>query len=119
MTAVDERLAPVVVAEPTPHQEPRFPSSIERGWHVQVDGVWLLVERVDLDEKVRVTTATGETVTLPRTFRVPTRTPAEQFAYVASLFPSLGYYKPWGRRDAGPLANPFAGSGKTPLGVAQ
>lgn len=111
--------APVEVPAAPAHQELRFPSALERGWHVQHEGAWLLVERVDLDVKIRVTTATGDMVTLSRTFRVPTRTPEEQFAYVASLFPSLGYYKPWGWRDAGPLANPYAGSGRTPIGVGK
>jgi hypothetical protein len=113
-------IAPVVPPAPShPHAAQRFARDIARGWHILVDGEWLLVESVvRRSGVVSVATAGAPAQVLTSSLRW-TRMPAEQVAFVSSLFPSQGalrslpgFYEP----VAGHMANPFEGSSPSPLG---
>lgn len=94
MTALEERPAAASPCDvPEAAGVRRAAREVRRGWHVQLDGVWRLVESADATAPsphhvhgVVLTVRTGmhdtETVVMPRDQRLPTRTVPEQIRYV-------------------------------------
>lgn len=88
----------------------RWAAAVRVGWHVRVDGRWLLVERVHTEDAVHVVLWFVGGAMLTTGNQVWTRTPAEQIAYMSMLLPARDHYKP-----GLPIGTLYGGSASGPL----
>lgn len=87
---------------------------VKVGWHVRVDGRWLLVVRAGITPKDPIGPpfyfGGGAMLTVHRQTILWTRDPGEQIAYIASVLPACDHYQP-----PRPMATLYGGSAPSPL----
>lgn len=103
--------AAAVDGEEPAHARLRPARWVQIGWHVRVDGRFLLVAKVaEADGQVNLWFSDDSMLGVGGRVRLWVRTPADQIAYMSSVLPmhtGPEHYVPPRRR---PMATPFSGS---------